>query len=76
MAGSKDEEYDIRTEARRFWDHLTYLSDNHPEDYDRMITKELKDGKELFTPPEPCFCLRMDIVPMVGFLFCFSLGYA
>lgn len=47
------------------WKMLDDLADSDPEAYKRFIDKTLKEGSIYFKPPEPCFCIRTDLLPSV-----------
>lgn len=53
-------------QADSMWKMLDDLAESDPEAYQRFIDKTLKEGSDLFKPPEPCFCIS---TVMVSFCF-------
>ena len=53
-------------QADSMWKILDDLAESDPEAYQRFIDKTLKEGSDLFKPPEPCFCIS---TVMVSFCF-------
>lgn len=53
---------DVLNQADSMWKMLDDLADSDPEAYKRFIDKTLKEGSIYFKPPEPCFCIRTDLV--------------
>ena len=65
------ESTDIRTEATKFWKLLDQLHSNKPEEYDKLIKQTLEEGRKIFGPPKPGYCLKLDIAPKVDFDYCY-----
>ena len=63
MATSSDE---IRKVAQQVWGALDKLVDTNPEEYQKFINEQLKEGKEMFAPPEPAFCLQCNVSTKVS----------
>lgn len=53
---------DVARMAERVWGMLDQLAEDNPEEYQRFVSQQLKEGGEMFTPPQPVFCLRCDII--------------
>lgn len=58
MATSSDE---MRKVAQQVWGALDKLADTNPEEYQKFINEQLKEGREMFVPPEPVFCLQCNV---------------
>lgn len=65
MAGARGENVDMKEEAARFWKFLDQLHDKSPEAYDKFVSQTLEEGREIFTPPQPGYCLKLNILPKV-----------
>lgn len=51
-------------QADSMWKILDDLAESDPEAYQRFIEKTLKEGSDLFKPPEPCFCISTVLVSL------------
>lgn len=63
MATSSDE---MRKVAQQVWGALDKLADTNPEEYQKFINEQLKEGREMFVPPEPVFCLQCNVSSKVS----------
>lgn len=52
-------------QADSVWKMLDDLAESDPEAYKRFIDKTLKEGSNMFKPPEPCFCISTVLVSEV-----------
>ena len=52
-------------QADSVWKMLDDLAESDPEAYKRFIVKTLKEGSNVFKPPEPCFCISTVLVSEV-----------
>lgn len=58
MAGSGGGSDDMRGAVQRVWGVLDKLYAKSPEDYEKFVSQQLEEGREVLAPPEPGFCLR------------------
>ncbi|XP_004585118.2 PIH1 domain-containing protein 2 [Ochotona princeps] len=50
------------TQLNQFWNLLDDLAESDPERYNKFIQQELREGQQLFSSPEPQFCLQTRIL--------------
>ena len=55
MAVSSDE---MLKAADQVWGMLDHLAEHNPQEYHKFVHQQLTEGKEMFSAPEPAFCLR------------------
>ena len=48
--------------AEKMWEMLDHLAETDPEEYKKFIDQQIKEGHEMFSPPEPVFCLRSEVL--------------
>ena len=61
-SSSSSENHDLLGVAQKVWDALDHLAENDPEEYKKFVSKQLKEGAEAMSIPEPVFCLRCNMV--------------
>ncbi|KAF5899846.1 PIH1 domain-containing protein 2, partial [Clarias magur] len=44
-----------------FWSMLDEMAQNNPDEYKTFIARQMRDGAEYFSPPEPNTCLRASV---------------
>lgn len=49
---------DMAEIAGKMWEFLDNLAANDPAEYKKFIDQQMEDGKQMFTPPEPAYCLH------------------
>ena len=54
MAGQED----LMQAAEQVWGALDKMAAQSPEEYQKFIREQLKEGEEVMAGPEPVFCLR------------------
>ncbi|KAM9469577.1 PIH1 domain-containing protein 2 isoform 1-T1 [Clarias gariepinus] len=53
-----------------FWSMLDEMAQNNPDEYNNFIARQMRDGAEYFSPPEPYTCLRVSVQkPQLGMLY-------
>lgn len=47
----------MKKAAENVWKMLDQMAEKSPEEYKTFVDQQLKEGAEMFTPPQPAFCL-------------------
>ncbi len=45
-------------QVNQFWSMLDDMSQNNPEEYRTFIERQLREGEEFHSPPQPHACIR------------------
>ena len=53
---------DLLKAAEQVWGVLDKMAANSPEEYQKFIKEQLKEGEEVMAAPEPAFCLRCTLL--------------
>ena len=62
MASSRAKDGEDMTEvAGKMWEFLDKLAADRPDEYKKFIEQQLEEGKHMFTPPEPVYCLQCQV---------------
>ena len=61
MASKKTGGDDISEIAGRMWEFLDKLAASDPVEYKKFIDQQLEDGKHMFIPPDPAYCLHCQV---------------
>ncbi|XP_051535856.1 PIH1 domain-containing protein 2 [Myxocyprinus asiaticus] len=57
-------------QVNQFWSMLDDMSQNSPEEYRTFIERQLREGAELYSPPQPHACIRTNTLgPKEGILY-------
>ncbi|XP_008063772.1 PIH1 domain-containing protein 2 [Carlito syrichta] len=52
----------LLTQVTQFWNLLDDLAESDPENYEKFIQQQLKEGKQFCAAPEPQFCVQARIL--------------
>lgn len=66
---------DFQKTAESVWNALDKLSEKNPEEYKRFIDKQLKEGAESLSPPQPAYCLTCSVTYKVNDTFYLNTVY-
>lgn len=61
MASNAKDGNDMTKVAEQMWKYLDNLSANKPDEYKKFIEQQLEEGKQMFTPPEPVYCMHCQV---------------
>nr|XP_055052238.1 PIH1 domain-containing protein 2 [Misgurnus anguillicaudatus] len=57
-------------QLNKFWSMLDDMSENNLEEYKNFIERQLREGAEFYSPPEPHACIRTNVLgPKKGVLY-------
>ncbi|XP_043115212.1 PIH1 domain-containing protein 2 [Puntigrus tetrazona] len=63
-------------QVNQFWSMLDDMSQNNPEEYRTFIERQLREGAEFHSPPQPHACLRTALLePKDGILYINVCGW-
>ncbi|XP_059371130.1 PIH1 domain-containing protein 2 [Carassius carassius] len=63
-------------QMNQFWSMLDDMSQNNPEEYRSFIERQLREGAEFHSPPEPHACIRAPLLgPKEGILYINMCGW-
>ncbi|KAI7800791.1 PIH1 domain-containing protein 2 [Triplophysa rosa] len=63
-------------QVNQFWSILDDMSAKNPEEYRKFIERQLREGAELYSPPQPHACIRTDqLGPKKGVLYVNICGW-
>ena len=57
-AGGNDHSDNMLKAAQQVWDMLDHLAVSNPKEYEEFVKKQMKEGEDVLSVPEPVFCLR------------------
>ncbi len=60
-------------QVNQFWSMLDDMSQNNPEEYRTFIERQLRDGAEFHSPPQPHACIRTALLVNYTLTFTKSL---
>ncbi|XP_046892486.1 PIH1 domain-containing protein 2 [Hypomesus transpacificus] len=67
---------DVLQQVNQFWSLLDDMSQNDPQRYQMFVRRQIKDGADFYSPPEPDYCLRTEILePKRGLLYVNVCGW-
>ncbi|XP_010890508.2 PIH1 domain-containing protein 2 [Esox lucius] len=67
---------DILQPVNQFWSMLDDLSQNDPQSYQMFMKKQMKQGADYFSPPQPDCCICTDLLePKKGLLYINVCGW-
>lgn len=56
--GGSEGGVDLQAMAERVWGALDHMAETDPQQYEKFIEQQLKEGEEAMSSPEPVLCLR------------------
>ncbi|XP_016144228.1 PIH1 domain-containing protein 2-like [Sinocyclocheilus grahami] len=63
-------------QVNQFWSMLDNMSQNNPEEYRTFIERQLREGAEFHSPPQPHACIRTALLgPKEGILYINMCGW-
>ncbi|KAK2881186.1 hypothetical protein Q8A67_018454 [Cirrhinus molitorella] len=63
-------------QVNQFWSMLDDMSQNNPEEYRTFIERQLREGTEFHSPPQPHACIRTALLgPKEGILYINMCGW-